>query len=901
MYQRTVKIALIVGFYYCGLTFNVLAQFRVEKNQTESLLLNADTILRGEVLKTTSAWESDRNIYTTVQINVDEWYMGSKTPQIYTFKQRGGVVGRIAQVGSHLADFQKGENIVLFLKQGNVWAGERGKFAIEDGIVQEASLRVRDFDSMMKQMVAAPSLKWQEIQRQFEAKQISAGDLHKTAAVAISGFTPTSASGGTGSMITISGSGFGATQGAGKVEFTKQANGSDVTISWVQGEIVTWSDTVIRVLMPATTSSGKIRVTDNTATSATSSTSITLTYGLSSRKWASASPSVTYLINGGSISGLQNSDVTNARLAVENAIDTWNNMFTANNIQFAFVKGGSSSSTAISYNGSNEVVFNGASIPGGSAAGGVLAVNWNWFDTTSGIIEESDIDFDNADDWDDTGMPSGIEQDIWTVALHELGHTANIYDYYNQSLDNAKVMYGFSTSGTLKRTLNVSETNALKALYGYTGQTTSLAGGDGLDLAAGDNVYYAFGTSDAPNLDVGTSGDNFTIEAWINPSAYPSSGNVGIIAAKSKMTSDRSYEFVLNSAGKLEFRLSANGTSVTTLTSTATIALNTWTHVMAVFDNVSNNAMLIAINGAKDVNQFHIFTSDTFNSSCNFVVGGAHNGTSVVGEFAGKIDELRVLSGTKVFFEGGDVFSSYALPASFHTNANTKALWKFGDADGSAIMLSKTQGTAVTYYDRSGSLQNLSQVSAPLGVELTSFNYQINAQKLILKWVTANESNNAGFDIEHRINATEEFERIGFIKGKGTSTASSNYEFSLDELQPGLHTFRLKQKDFDGTVTYSDPLKVLIEGKDVFAFSDVYPNPFNPNTNFYISAPLTQKVEVEVFDLLGRKITQLFDGQLISNEIVKIGFDATDLPAGVYFIRATGESFVATQKATLIK
>jgi hypothetical protein len=223
------------------------------------LLINSDTVFRGKVLSSSAAWEADGNIYTTFQLEIGAWYKGASKRRIYTLKQRGGIVGDVGQIGTHLADFQKNEEVVLFIKNGGVWAGEAGKFAIQEGYVMEEKLALPDFDQMMKQIVSAPETQLQNIHQQFNGKRVDVNEkLNKSLAVAISSFSPTTATGGTGSMVTINGSGFGATQGAGKVEFTKQANSAGTTSEWQQAEIVSWSDTVIRVLVPAGASSGKI-------------------------------------------------------------------------------------------------------------------------------------------------------------------------------------------------------------------------------------------------------------------------------------------------------------------------------------------------------------------------------------------------------------------------------------------------------------------------------------------------------------------------------------------------------------------------------------------------------------------------------------------------------------------
>ena len=67
-------------------------------------------------------------------------------------------------------------------------------------------------------------------------------------------------------------------------------------------------------------------------------------------------------------------------------------------------------------------------------------------------------------------------------------------------------------------------------------------------------------------------------------------------------------------------------------------------------------------------------------------------------------------------------------------------------------------------------------VGAPLPVELTSFTAQAQDQKVILKWTTATELNNNGFEIQRRV-AESDFATIGFVKGEGTTTNQREYSY----------------------------------------------------------------------------------------------------------------------------
>lgn len=86
-----------------------------------------------------------------------------------------------------------------------------------------------------------------------------------------------------------------------------------------------------------------------------------------------------------------------------------------------------------------------------------------------------------------------------------------------------------------------------------------------------------------------------------------------------------------------------------------------------------------------------------------------------------------------------------------------------------------------------------------------------------------------------------------------------------------------------------------------YELTSVYPNPFNPSTTFQLRLAADQHVNIEVYDMLGRQVAQLYDGILEANQGHLFSFDASNLASGRYILRATGEQFVASQRLTLVK
>lgn len=85
-----------------------------------------------------------------------------------------------------------------------------------------------------------------------------------------------------------------------------------------------------------------------------------------------------------------------------------------------------------------------------------------------------------------------------------------------------------------------------------------------------------------------------------------------------------------------------------------------------------------------------------------------------------------------------------------------------------------------------------------------------------------------------------------------------------------------------------------------FELKQNFPNPFNPNTVISYSVAKAEKVEIRVYDILGKEV------QTLVNEIKNPGsynvvFNAQNLSSGVYFYRINAGSFTDIKKMTLVK
>ena len=175
-----------------------------------------------------------------------------------------------------------------------------------------------------------------------------------------------------------------------------------------------------------------------------------------------------------------------------------------------------------------------------------------------------------------------------------------------------------------------------------------------------------------------------------------------------------------------------------------------------------------------------------------------------------------------------------------------------------------------------------------LPVELTSFVVSPNRLAASLSWRTATESNNYGFEIERQPMINEQLSinnwtKVGFVQGAGTSTSPREYQFNDRGLASGRYAYRLKQLDRDGSFAYSEVMSAEIGlAPHTLTLSDNYPNPFNPTTKFEFTLPNDGRAALKVYNSIGQTVAILFDGEAVGGRIYQTEFDSKNLPSAVY-------------------
>lgn len=189
-----------------------------------------------------------------------------------------------------------------------------------------------------------------------------------------------------------------------------------------------------------------------------------------------------------------------------------------------------------------------------------------------------------------------------------------------------------------------------------------------------------------------------------------------------------------------------------------------------------------------------------------------------------------------------------------------------------------------------------------LPVELTSFDGLVNGDEVTLRWETASETNNAGFDIEFAPQG-EDFSKIGFVPGGGTSNEALTYHFThaVAAFQGQVVSYRLRQVDFDGAFEYSDVVSLVLSASETTLLHPAYPNPFNPSTTIAFTLPAESQVQLSVYDGAGRLVQTLFDGILPAGHHTSAFEVNSDVASGMYLYRLVTPARTLSGTVMLLK
>ena len=86
-----------------------------------------------------------------------------------------------------------------------------------------------------------------------------------------------------------------------------------------------------------------------------------------------------------------------------------------------------------------------------------------------------------------------------------------------------------------------------------------------------------------------------------------------------------------------------------------------------------------------------------------------------------------------------------------------------------------------------------------------------------------------------------------------------------------------------------------------YLLESVYPNPFSSNATVGFAVTRPQRVEVALYDALGRKVRTFFNNTVQAGTRYEAQMDASGLPSGLYLVRLAGDAFSTTRRVTVLR
>ncbi|RSK23989.1 T9SS type A sorting domain-containing protein [Hymenobacter metallilatus] len=394
-------------------------------------------------VKATRSQDTGAHIFTFNELEVFKVFAGTMPPGPLTVVTAGGTVGLRREEVSNEPVLGPDEQGIFLLEPSPNQPGRFRLTAGPQGLIRynlptaTASDPFRRYASIPGEVYAALEQLTGRPYAPLQPNHVLETRLRESArpgaAAVVTGFTPAAVAAGTGTVLTITGTGFGAVQGNSTVGFANANTGGSSYVTPLAVDYLSWSDTEIRVRVPSVTvggagpaGTGKIQLTVGGAV-ALSPEALTVQYALSNLQYQDAPYAVAMVGTngaGGYTLTYNENFAANAaaKAAFERALATWRNGTGANRIV-------APATTPVNSNISNDNINVVAFDDAAELAAGVLGVTYSYYTGCSGgsgiswVLTGTDYIFDGERSWQfGPAAPTGGQFDFESVALHEQGH-----------------------------------------------------------------------------------------------------------------------------------------------------------------------------------------------------------------------------------------------------------------------------------------------------------------------------------------------------------------------------------------------------------------------------------------------------------------------------------------------
>lgn len=253
-------------------------------------------------------------------------------------------------------------------------------------------------------------------------------------------------------------------------------------------------------------------------------------------------------------------------------------------------------------------------------------------------------------------------------------------------------------------------------------------------------------------------------------------------------------------------------------------------------------------------------------------------------------------------------------PAGCSGSSCTRTFYNFGDrvqSGGMQVTVTKggesdTESMTVSVSPSCGDNVLICRSSKSSVFVLRALRAQSAGSTVRLSWQTAGSDPPSRFTIEHRADTTAAWSGVGKVPVadsiRSDTTQGMAYRYSISDLDVGRHQFRVGIPSMSKRNRYSSPVSAQVTMDGAYRLS-AYPNPVRNTATIELAVHERQTVSVEVYDVLGRRVTTLHNGPLPGQQSrqFSLNVERSDLASGTYFLRVEGESFTEDRQLTVVQ
>ena len=249
---------------------------------------------------------------------------------------------------------------------------------------------------------------------------------------------------------------------------------------------------------------------------------------------------------------------------------------------------------------------------------------------------------------------------------------------------------------------------------------------------------------------------------------------------------------------------------------------------------------------------------------------------------------------------------SFDLTTTAH---NLQAMVPFNSADGTLLQVTgggtpvtvttqTVKGIAYGFFPASSQSYVATYSSTPLPITLLNFTVTKQGDNAQLNWSTSSEENNKGFEIQRSTDQSN-WTVLNFIAGAGNSQTEKDYQYLDQNLPAGTYYYRLRQVDYDGNSSFSKVVPVTFDGGMALELKQNHPNPFSNYTSISMVIPKAGRVQLMLYDQMGRPIQQLMDEEKMPGTYT-VTVNKNGLSSGIYYYKMNALGQVIVKKMTIL-